>query len=80
MSLVFGGLGPLESDEWDDSSTLSEADDVATESAMSMMDYMGRDLEEDARVDGQLREMALSFGGAKSEQVKRVLMRPALRS
>jgi hypothetical protein len=62
-------------DEWEDFdlSSLSGADCDATESAMSLMDYMERDLAEDARVDNQLSEMAQSFGGTKSEEVKRVL-------
>jgi hypothetical protein len=60
--------------EWDECASVSSADDCdATESAISLIDYMERDLEEDARVDEQLNEMAKSFGGAKSEEVKRVL-------
>ena len=53
-------------DEWEDFdlSSLSGADCDATESAMSLMDYMERDLAEDARVESELSEMAQKFGGA----------------
>jgi hypothetical protein len=48
-------------------------DNTCTESVMSMMDYMERDLQEDARVDGQLGKLLHSFDEAKSDDVKRVI-------
>ena len=65
----------MQTEEWDDSDGLDGWDrfDEDTVSAMSAIDYMERDLEQDSQVELQLNDMVSSFSKANSDDTRRVL-------